>query len=85
MTCNMRSTKDALIGDTFFHKDKTSEPLLEVTKPRPMVYAGFYPLDPSEQVREHAPSRRPFLKSNTPILAFKMHLFGILNATFLAF
>ncbi len=50
MTCNMRSTKEAIIGDTFFLKDQPVEPLMEVTKPKPMVYAGFYPLDPSEQV-----------------------------------
>ena len=50
MTCNMRSTKEAIIGDTFFRKDNPVEPLMEVTKPRPMVYAGFYPLDPKEQV-----------------------------------
>lgn len=49
MTCNMRSTKEAIIGDTFFLKDRPVEPLMEVTKPKPMVYAGFYPLDPIEQ------------------------------------
>jgi translation elongation factor EF-4 len=46
----MRSTKEAIIGDTFFRKDQPVEPLMEVEKPKPMVYAGFYPLDPKEQV-----------------------------------
>ena len=50
MTCNMRSTTEAIIGDTFFFKDKPQEPLMEVTKPKPMVYAGFYPMDAKEQV-----------------------------------
>ena len=55
MTCNMRSTQEAIIGDTFHKKDQPVEPLMEVEKPKPMVYAGFYPMDPKEQVRAIQP------------------------------
>lgn len=50
MTCNMRLTSEAVIGDTFFKKDCTGTPLVVVDKPKPMVYAGFYPFNPAEQV-----------------------------------
>jgi translation elongation factor EF-4 len=46
----MRSAKEAIIGDTFYLKDHPVEPLMDVMKPKPMVYAGFYPLDSKEQV-----------------------------------
>lgn len=47
-TSNLRTTKDVLIGDTFHKKDRPVEPLMEITPPKPMVFAGFYPSDASE-------------------------------------
>ena len=48
MTCNMRSPRDAVIGDTFHAVGQPVPPLVEVSKPRPMVFAGVYPFDGSE-------------------------------------
>jgi translation elongation factor EF-4 len=47
-TCSMRSANEALAGDTFHAKDRPVESLGEVVTPKPMVYAGFYPQEPSE-------------------------------------
>ena len=48
-TCNVRSTKDIFIGDTFHRPADKVEPLSEVTRPNPMVFAGFYPQEQAEQ------------------------------------
>lgn len=45
---NMRSAKEAVIGDTLHLKDKPVAPLLEISAARPMLFAGFYPFNPSE-------------------------------------
>lgn len=47
-TANIRSTKEAQLGDTFFHRDKVTEPLAEIMASKPMVFAGVYPLHQSE-------------------------------------
>ncbi len=51
MTCNMRKPNEAMIGDTFHRKDQPVKPLISaaLTRPKPMVFAGIYPLDQSEQ------------------------------------
>ena len=51
MTCNMRSPREAIIGDTFHLKDAPVEPLMVVERPKPMVFAGIYPLDQSDQAK----------------------------------
>ena len=43
----MRSAKDAVIGDTFHKKDIPVESLVAVKRPKPMVYAGIFPIDQS--------------------------------------
>ncbi len=48
MTCNMKSAREAIIGDTFHLKDKPVESLLTLERPKPMVFAGIYPMDASE-------------------------------------
>ncbi|KAJ8928831.1 hypothetical protein NQ314_018551, partial [Rhamnusium bicolor] len=48
--CNMRSSKEAYIGDTIHHSDDTVEPLQGFHPLRPMVFAGIYPMDQSQQV-----------------------------------
>ncbi|XP_023327660.1 translation factor GUF1, mitochondrial isoform X2 [Eurytemora carolleeae] len=46
--CNMRSTKEAVIGDTFHLKGKPVPPLLEIAAAKPMLFAGFYPFNAGE-------------------------------------
>ena len=48
MTCNMKTPKDAIIGDTFHRKDEPVEPLMNVSRPKPMVFAGIYPIDQTD-------------------------------------
>jgi elongation factor 4 len=51
MTCNMKSPRDALIGDTYHAKDIPVKPIIEIKRPHPMVFAGVYPFDTSEFVK----------------------------------
>ncbi|XP_031847054.1 translation factor waclaw [Nomia melanderi] len=48
IACNMRSSKEAFIGDTLCGKDRSTEPLLELKTPKPMVFSGVYPTDQSQ-------------------------------------
>ncbi|CAH1965715.1 unnamed protein product [Acanthoscelides obtectus] len=48
--CNMRSSKEALIGDTIHHVDEQVEILPGFQPLRPMVFAGIYPMDQSQHV-----------------------------------
>jgi len=45
---NMRTAKEAVIGDTFYAKDKPVEPLMCIEPAKPMVFAGVYPFNPGE-------------------------------------
>jgi translation factor GUF1, mitochondrial len=45
--CNMRNSKEAIIGDTFHLKGRRVEPLESFNKLKPMIYAGIYPQDQS--------------------------------------
>lgn len=46
---NMRQTSEALIGDTFCKVENTTAvPFEGFTQPKPMVYAGVFPLDPDD-------------------------------------
>uniref|UniRef100_A0A336M673 Translation factor GUF1 homolog, mitochondrial n=1 Tax=Culicoides sonorensis TaxID=179676 RepID=A0A336M673_CULSO len=46
--CNMRSIKEANIGDTFHIKNKPVEPLPGFKPINPIVFAGVYPTDQSQ-------------------------------------
>ncbi|XP_056638227.1 translation factor GUF1 homolog, mitochondrial isoform X1 [Diorhabda sublineata] len=48
--CNMRSTKEAHIGDTIHHSNTPIEPLKGFRPSRPMVFAGIYPMDQSQHL-----------------------------------
>lgn len=49
--CNMRSSKEAIIGDTVFIKSLSPpEALTKIKSQQPMVYAGVYPSDQSKHV-----------------------------------
>lgn len=49
--CNMRSSKEAVVGDTIFLKNqKRGEPLVSFDRQKPMVFAGIYPVDQSKFV-----------------------------------
>ncbi|CAH0393015.1 unnamed protein product [Bemisia tabaci] len=50
MMCNMRSTAEAKIGDTVYLKNAPVEPLPGFRPPRPIVFAGVYPMDQSEHI-----------------------------------
>ena len=43
--CGMKTTKEANVGDTFYHKDRPVEALPGFKKSKPMVFAGIYPVD----------------------------------------
>lgn len=47
---NMRNSKEAIIGDTYFLKGHPVEALEEFKKLRPMIYAGIYPPEQSQHV-----------------------------------
>ncbi|XP_076243574.1 translation factor waclaw [Calliopsis andreniformis] len=48
ISCNMRSSKEAFIGDTLYLKNQPVEPLLGFKAPKAMVFSGVYPLDQSQ-------------------------------------
>lgn len=48
--CNMRNSKEAIIGDTIHLKNKSVEPLTGFKPQQPMVFAGVYPSDQSQHV-----------------------------------
>lgn len=45
IACNMRSSKEAHMGDTLHKKDHPVEPLDGFKVAKPMVFAGVYPID----------------------------------------
>lgn len=48
--CNMRSSKEAHIGDTLHRKEEPVEPLVGFEPSKPMVFAGVYPFDQTQHV-----------------------------------
>lgn len=46
--CNMRSSKEALMGDTIHLSSTTVQPLHGFEARRPMVFAGIFPMDKSQ-------------------------------------
>ncbi|XP_078039644.1 translation factor waclaw [Augochlora pura] len=48
IACNMRSSKEAFIGDTLHIKNHPVDPLLQIKTPKPMVFSGVYPHDQSQ-------------------------------------
>lgn len=48
--CNMRQSKEAIIGDTLHRRGDTVEPLSGFKPQQPMVFAGVYPMDQSQHV-----------------------------------
>ncbi|XP_057340313.1 translation factor GUF1 homolog, mitochondrial [Microplitis mediator] len=50
VACNMRTTKEAFIGDTLHLKNQPVEPLVGFNPPKAMVFAGVYPMDQSQHV-----------------------------------
>ncbi|KAG8182447.1 hypothetical protein JTE90_012461 [Oedothorax gibbosus] len=45
---NMKNPKDAKVGDTWFKKGTTVEPLPIINQAKPMVFAGIYPSEKSK-------------------------------------
>lgn len=50
ISCNMRNSKESLIGDTFFRKNHPVPSLPGFKALQPMVYAGIYPTEQSQHV-----------------------------------
>ncbi|XP_069677973.1 translation factor GUF1 homolog, mitochondrial [Periplaneta americana] len=50
LTCNMRSTQEAHIGDTLHHNNVSVSVLPGFKPTSPMVFAGVYPMDQSQHV-----------------------------------
>nr|CAI5845853.1 unnamed protein product [Callosobruchus analis] len=48
--CNMRSSKEAHIGDTIHHAGESVEVLPGFQPLKPMVFAGIYPMDQSQHI-----------------------------------
>lgn len=48
--CNMRNSKEAIIGDTYYLKGVAVEPLEAFKKLRPMIFAGIYPSEQSQHI-----------------------------------
>ncbi|CAG7629192.1 unnamed protein product [Allacma fusca] len=49
--CNMRSVKEAAVGDTIHLLSSPVEPFPGFAKAKPMVFAGVYPMDQSEHTQ----------------------------------
>ncbi|KAG0710045.1 Translation factor GUF1, mitochondrial [Chionoecetes opilio] len=47
-SANIRNTKEALVGDTFFLKGEACQPLSGFREAKPLVFAGVYPNDQTE-------------------------------------
>lgn len=50
VSCNMRQSREAIIGDTLHRKGNTVEPMSGFKPQQPMVFAGIYPIDQSQHV-----------------------------------
>ncbi|XP_055341579.1 translation factor Guf1, mitochondrial-like [Paramacrobiotus metropolitanus] len=48
ITCNMKTTKEAQIGDTLFGKERPAQEGSRIPRAKPMVYAGIFPEDQSD-------------------------------------
>lgn len=48
--CNMRQSKEAIIGDTWHRRGASVEPMTGFKPQQPMVFAGVYPMDQSQHV-----------------------------------
>ena len=67
MTCNMKTPKDAIIGDTFHRKDEPVEPLMNVSRPKPMVFAGIYPIDQTDPSKMRLKPKHLIRKRSTTL------------------
>lgn len=48
MFCNIRTANEAHLGSTVHRSKDSITPLSSFASPRPMVYAGLYPIDQSQ-------------------------------------
>ena len=65
LKCNMKSSQEAHIGDTFHLKDSpVDEPLPGFKIAKPMVFAGVYPMDQSQFVDLRSAIERLILNDN---------------------
>ena len=64
ITCNMRSSSEAHVGDTLYLKNKPVEPLPGFKLANSMVFAGIYPVDQSQHQSLQAAIDRLTLNDN---------------------
>ncbi|OXU21105.1 hypothetical protein TSAR_012226 [Trichomalopsis sarcophagae] len=64
VTCNMRTSAEAHIGDTLHLKSTPVEPLPGFKIAKPMVYAGVYPMDQSQHLSLQAAIEKLVLNDN---------------------
>ncbi|XP_017465820.1 PREDICTED: translation factor waclaw, mitochondrial isoform X2 [Rhagoletis zephyria] len=50
LACNMRNSKESIIGDTIHRKNENVIPAVSFKRQQPMVYAGVYPADQSKHL-----------------------------------
>lgn len=48
IACNMRNSKESIVGDTFYLSSSTMPALPQFEPSKPMVFAGIYPTDQSQ-------------------------------------
>ncbi|XP_076389207.1 translation factor waclaw isoform X3 [Megachile rotundata] len=48
ISCNMKSSNEAFIGDTLHIKNEIVQPLMGFQSPKPMVFSGIYPIEQSQ-------------------------------------
>lgn len=70
ISCNMRSSKEAHVGDTLCLTDKPVTPLEGFKPARPMVFAGIYPMDQSQHVNLRSAIEKLVL--NDPAVSVKV-------------
>ncbi|XP_033218031.1 translation factor GUF1 homolog, mitochondrial isoform X3 [Belonocnema kinseyi] len=64
LKCNMKSSQEAHIGDTFHLKNSPVEPLPGFKIAKPMVFAGVYPMDQSQFVDLRSAIEKLILNDN---------------------
>mmetsp|Transcript_3847 Transcript_3847/g.5775 ORF Transcript_3847/g.5775 Transcript_3847/m.5775 type:complete len:356 (-) Transcript_3847:9-1076(-) len=64
----MKKTSEAQIGDTLFHSNAPQEPLPGFQLAKPMVFAGIFPIDPS-QLDELVDSVNKLMLSDSSVFA----------------
>lgn len=69
LACNMKNSRESIIGDTIFLKGNEVEPLPGLQANRPMVFAGIFPINQSEHVQLRGALEKLILNDSAVTLA----------------